>query len=44
MDELRKILGADTLLDAMIAWLPQDALDEIEADIRREYDLDYDED
>lgn len=44
MDELRKILGADALLDAMIAWLPQDALDEIEADIRRDYNLDYDED
>lgn len=41
MEELIEILGESRVLNAMIAWLPQDALDEIEADIRRDYDLDY---
>ena len=43
MEELKQILGVEKLLEAMISWLPQDALDEIEADIRKEYDLDLDE-
>ena len=43
MDELKEILGAEKLLEAMIAWLPQDALDEIEADIRKEWNIDYEE-